>query len=93
MIPTMQGRSDCFSMLMEFVIRNVGEGSLKRLLAVPGGSGTAKSSFAFWQSYVTEHRELAEMNEAMGSGDAYNKERNYDRGEKEGRRILSFYRE
>jgi hypothetical protein len=88
MIPTMQGRSDCFSMLMEFVIRNVGEGSLKRLLAVPGGSGTAKSSFAFWQSYVTEHRELVEMNEAMGSGDAYNKERNYDRGEKEGRRIF-----
>ena len=40
---------------------------------------TDEATFAFWESYVKQHRELAEMNEAMGSGDVYNKQRDYGR--------------
>ncbi|GMH54257.1 hypothetical protein TrRE_jg7616 [Triparma retinervis] len=74
-----EGRSDCFSILMDFVVRRSSPRLLQRLLSAPSPDASPSSSFDFWRSYVKEHKELADMNEAMGSGDAYNKQRDYDR--------------
>jgi len=38
-----------------------------------------ESTFSFWVSFITKQRELVEANEALGTSDVFDKQRDYNR--------------